>query len=62
MASDGGKGSAQRPTQVPQDVVDTNWENIFGKKPKVESTPLYDETLCRKVTETARALSLNSKD
>lgn len=32
MASEAGKGSTQRASQVPREVVDTNWENIFGKK------------------------------
>lgn len=32
MARDAGKGSTQRSSQVPKDVVDQNWDNIFGKK------------------------------
>lgn len=30
--SDGGKGSARRPCDVPDEVVSNAWENIFGKK------------------------------
>ena len=29
-----GKGSRQRKPQVPQSIVDANWETIFGKKIK----------------------------
>jgi len=32
MMSDGGKGSGRRRAAVPQEVVDNNWETIFGKK------------------------------
>lgn len=34
--SAGGKGSSLRPNQVPTEVVDSNWKNIFGEKPKKE--------------------------
>lgn len=30
--SDGGKGSARRPCDVPDEVVSNAWETIFGKK------------------------------
>lgn len=32
MMSDGGKGSGRRPAAVSKEVVDNNWDNIFGKK------------------------------
>lgn len=32
MATDAGKGSARRPTQVSQSTLDANWASIFGKK------------------------------
>lgn len=44
----GGKGSAPRPAGVSKEVVDQNWENIFGKKTreheivKVEAQQLYE--------------------
>jgi hypothetical protein len=41
MMSDGGKGSGRRKAEVPQSVVDNNWETIFGKKamtPRVQET------------------------
>jgi hypothetical protein len=38
--SDGGKGSRQRRAEVPQSVVDNNWDNIFRKK---EVTPRVQE-------------------
>lgn len=28
----GGKGSTRRPSEVATDVVDNNWDRIFGKK------------------------------
>lgn len=31
MASEAGKGSGRRPTDVSQEVVASNWERIFGK-------------------------------
>lgn len=34
--SDGGKGSARRKPEVPDEVVKSNWETIFGKKPVKE--------------------------
>jgi len=30
--SHGGKGSAQRPSQISAEQFDNNWEQIFGKK------------------------------
>jgi hypothetical protein len=36
--SDGGKGSAPRPIEVPKEEYDRRWEETFGKKqPKVTS-------------------------
>lgn len=32
--SPGGKGSGRRPSNVPQEVFDNNWDKIFGKKRK----------------------------
>lgn len=32
MASEAGKGSTQRSSQVPDEVVAQNWQNIFGTK------------------------------
>ncbi len=43
MASEAGKGSAQRPSQVPIEIVDENFERIFGKKPKKELTDQQKE-------------------
>lgn len=34
--SDGGKGSARRPCEVPDEVVSNAWANIFGKKKEEE--------------------------
>lgn len=31
MASEAGKGSGRRPTEVSQEVVASNWDRIFGK-------------------------------
>jgi hypothetical protein len=36
MAQFNGKGSRPRPLSVPKEVRDTNFENIFGKKPPKE--------------------------
>lgn len=35
--SDGGKGSAPRPVEVPRDEFNRRWEETFGNKPKVTS-------------------------
>lgn len=32
--SDGGKGSAPRPVEVPRDEFNRRWEETFGKKEK----------------------------
>lgn len=32
MSREAGKGSGRRPSDVPKEVVDSNWERIFGKK------------------------------
>lgn len=32
MASEAGKGSGRRPTQVSAEAVASNWDRIFGKK------------------------------
>lgn len=34
---DGGKGSQQRPTQVPRKQFEDNWDKIFNKKEKGDS-------------------------
>jgi hypothetical protein len=35
LSGDGGKGHGRRPQLAPNDVVESNWEKIFGtKKPK----------------------------
>jgi hypothetical protein len=36
--SDGGKGSKPRPIEVPREKFNENWDNIFGKKVKDESS------------------------
>lgn len=36
--SDGGKGSTPRPFSVDQKTFDDNWEQIFGRKKKVDNT------------------------
>jgi hypothetical protein len=36
--SDGGKGSKPRPIEVPREKFNDNWDNIFGKKVKDESS------------------------
>ena len=37
--SDCGKGSTQRPAQVPDEKVAEQWEAIFGKKEPKKETP-----------------------
>jgi hypothetical protein len=32
MAREAGKGSGRRPSEVSKEVVDANWDRIFGKK------------------------------
>ncbi len=32
MAHEAGKGSARRPSEIPQEIIDDNWDRIFGKK------------------------------
>ena len=37
LSGDGGKGYGRRPQLAPNDVVESNWERIFGtKKPKLK--------------------------
>lgn len=36
--SDGGKGSKPRSIKVPREKFNDNWDNIFGKKVKDESS------------------------
>ena len=36
--SDGGKGSKPRPIEIPREKFNDNWDNIFGKKVKDESS------------------------
>ena len=36
--SDGGKGSKPRPIEVPREKFEQNWNAIFGKKVKNESS------------------------
>lgn len=45
MAGEAGKGSTQRSSAVPKHVVDTNWDNIFGKKSDngAEETEVYED-------------------
>ena len=47
LGGDGGKGHGRRPQIVPNDVVEANWEKIFGsKKPKPidkEALDVYNE-------------------
>ena len=38
------KGSARRPAEVPSEVVDANWDNIFGKKDKPEAKDIVDQS------------------
>lgn len=40
MASEAGKGSVRRPTQISQEQADANWERIFGKKNTVNQRGL----------------------
>lgn len=47
LSGDGGKGYGRRPQKAPNEVVESNWERIFGtKKPKpvdTESLDAYNE-------------------
>jgi len=47
LGGDGGKGHGRRPQLAPNDVVESNWEKIFGsKKPKTidkEALDVYNE-------------------
>lgn len=47
LSGDGGKGYGRRPQKAPNEVVESNWERIFGtKKPKpvdTESLDVYNE-------------------
>ena len=36
--SDGGKGSRPRPIEIPREKFNDNWDKIFGKKVKNESS------------------------
>ena len=36
--SDGGKGSRPRPIEIPREKFNNNWDAIFGKKVKNESS------------------------
>jgi hypothetical protein len=36
--SDGGKGSKPRPIEIPREKFNANWDAIFGKKVKNESS------------------------
>jgi hypothetical protein len=46
--SDGGKGSRQRQAEVPDEVVKSNWETIFGKKDRKQNeTSQEDSDLLR---------------
>jgi len=36
--SDGGKGSKPRPIEIPREKFSDNWDKIFGKKVKNESS------------------------
>ena len=38
MMSDGGKGSKPRPIEAPREKFNDNWDKIFGKKVKNESS------------------------
>ena len=41
----GGKGSSRRPSQVPTEAVDNNWERIFGKKSQEDKS--VEKTRCQ---------------
>ena len=41
MASDGGKGSSQRPTDA--EAFSKGWEAVFGKKPSEELKQAYEK-------------------
>ena len=47
LSGDGGKGYGRRPQKAPNDIVESNWERIFGtKKPKPidkEDLDVYNE-------------------
>ena len=47
LSGDGGKGYGRRPQLAPNDIVENNWETIFGtKKPKPvnkENLDVYNE-------------------
>lgn len=43
LSGDGGKGYGRRPQKAPNEVVESNWERIFGsKKPKTVDTNALD--------------------
>lgn len=42
---DGGKGSAPRPFSVDQDTFASNWDRVFGKKPKKIADMTPEEAL-----------------
>lgn len=54
------KGSARRPAEVPSEVVDANWDNIFGKKDKVKETIQEDHVERDILPETTTATEVNS--
>ena len=54
-----GKGSRPRPYSVDQQTFDSNWDAIFGKKKKEESTE-YEDKITRYNTETQEVLSHSS--
>ena len=53
--SDGGKGSAPRPVEVPRDEFNRRWEETFGKKGCTRSHPHEDMSSdCERLTVEAR--------
>lgn len=51
MARDAGKGSNRRPSEVSKEVVDSNWDRIFGKKNTETSSYMTEEQASNVVAE-----------
>jgi hypothetical protein len=50
MAREAGKGSGRRPSEVSKEVVDANWDRIFGKK-NTEAGNQIEEKLDKSASE-----------
>lgn len=52
--SDGGKGSKPRPIEIPREKFNDNWDKIFGKKVKNESSSGNSDNRSRDTSKVRR--------